>query len=61
MKVKPNRGPTETHQVLVTEASELLKLLGDEKLSTSYCAADRSQHWKKKQELAENDRNKLSR
>lgn len=35
-----------THQVLITEPSELLKLLWYEELSTPYCTADRPQNYK---------------
>lgn len=33
-----------THQVLITETSELLKFLGNKQLSTPYSTADRPKH-----------------
>lgn len=38
-----------THQILVTETSELLKLLRYEELSTAYCTADCPQHYKREE------------
>ena len=37
-----------THQVLITESSELLELLGYEELGTAHCTADRSHHYTQK-------------
>lgn len=37
----------DTHQVLITETSELLELLRHEELSAAYCTADRPQHYKR--------------
>lgn len=34
-----------THQVLITQSSKLLELLGYQELGASHCAANLSQHW----------------
>ncbi len=41
----------QTHQVLLTQLSELLKLLGDQKLSTSYSAPHLPEDYKDTQSL----------
>lgn len=38
-----------THQVLITEPSELLELLCYEELSAAYCTADRPQNYEREE------------